>query len=231
MRKLFVTLFGLMFVTMNVVAGEVNSIDFMKAIEREFAEQGIADMIELEIFGGQTDFVTNDAKEVKILVSDLKADDNNKFTVNAEIFADGVSIGKSDLLGRFFVMKEVYVPARNIAKDEVVTVDAIKPMLTRENKIKKDALVDADSIIGKQAVRLLKVDSIVTERDLRNEVVVKKGQNLTIIYKNKGLQITSKMTALSDGGRGDLIKFINTKSSKEVLAKVIDKNSAEVMAE
>ena len=231
MRKLFVTLFGLMFVTMNVVAGEVNSIDFMKAIEREFAEQGIADMIELEIFGGQTDFVTNDAKEVKILVSDLKADDNNKFTVNAEIFADGVSIGKSDLLGRFFVMKEVYVPARNIAKDEVVTVDAIKPMLTRENKIKKDALLDADSIIGKQAVRLLKVDSIVTERDLRNEVVVKKGQNLTIIYKNKGLQITSKMTALSDGGRGDLIKFINTKSSKEVLAKVIDKNSAEVMAE
>ena len=231
MRKLFVILIGLMFVTMNVVAGEVNSIDLLKAIEKEFAEQGIADTVELEIFGGQTEFITNNNEEIKILISDLKVDDKSKFTANAEIFADGVSIAKTDLLGRFFIMKEVYVPVKNIAKNEVITPDMLKPVLTRENKIKKDSFIDADGLVGKQAVKTLKADSIITERDIRNEVLVEKGQIVTIIYKNKGLQIISKMEALEDGAKGDLVKFINTKSAKEVVAKVIDKNTAEVLAE
>ncbi|MBE6468048.1 MAG: flagellar basal body P-ring formation protein FlgA [Alphaproteobacteria bacterium] len=231
MLKLFAVLFGLLFVPMNVIAGEVNSIDLVKAIEKEFAEQGIANMVELEIFGGKTDFAFDDAKDVKILISDLKADDNNKFTTNAEIFADGVSVGKTDLLGRFFVMKEIYVPTRDIAKDEVITSDALKTVLVRENRLKEDGLVDVDDIVGKQAIRLLKAEKNISKRDLRNEIVVKKGQALTIIYRNKGLQITSKMEALEDGAKGDLVKFINTKSAKEVVAKVIDKNTAEVLAE
>lgn len=231
MLKLFAVLFGLLFVPMNVIAGEVNSIDLVKAIEKEFAEQGIANTVELEIFGGKTDFAFDDAKDVKILISDLKADDNNKFTTNAEIFADGVSVGKTDLLGRFFVMKEIYVPTRDIAKDEVITSDALKTVLVRENRLKEDGLVDVDDIVGKQAVRLLKAEKNISKRDIRNEIVVKKGQALTIIYRNKGLQITSKMEALEDGAKGDLVKFINTKSAKEVVAKVIDKNTAEVLAE
>lgn len=231
MLKLFAVLFGLLFVPMNVIAGEVNSIDLVKAIEKEFAEQGIANTVELEIFGGKTDFAFDDAKDVKILISDLKADDNNKFTTNAEIFADGVSVGKTDLLGRFFVMKEIYVPTRDIAKDEVITSDALKTVLVRENRLKEDGLVDVDDIVGKQAVRLLKAEKNISKRDIRNEIVVKKGQVLTIIYRNKGLQITSKMEALEDGAKGDLVKFINTKSAKEVVAKVIDKNTAEVLAE
>ncbi len=231
MLKLFAVLFGLLFVPMNVIAGEVNSIDLVKAIEKEFAEQGIANTVELEIFGGKTDFAFDDAKDVKILISDLKADDNNKFTTNAEIFADGVSVGKTDLLGRFFVMKEIYVPTRDIAKDEVITSDALKTVLVRENRLKEDGLVDVDDIVGKQAVRLLKAEKNISKRDIRNEIVVKKGQALTIIYRNKGLQITSKMEALEDGAKGDLVKFINTKSAKEVVAKVIDKNMAEVLAE
>ena len=71
---------------------------------------------------------------------------------------------------------------------------------------------------------IYKERAIVNERINRAVSGVKKGQNVTVIYKNKGLQITSKMEALSDGGRGDLIKFINTKSAKEVVAKIVDKN-------
>ena len=37
--------------------------------------------------------------------------------------------------------------------------------------------------------------------------------------------------ALEDGAKGDLVKFINTKSNKEVVAKIIDKNTAEIRAE
>ena len=77
----------------------------------------------------------------------------------------------------------------------------------------------------------MKKDKLITIRDVRDEIVIKKGQEVTIIYKNKGLQITSKMEALEDGSKGSFIKFINTKSNKEIIAKVIDKNTAELKAE
>ena len=166
------------------------------------------------------------------MISNLKIDDdNNKFTSSAEIFAGGDSVGKTELLGRFFVMKEVYLPTRDIAKGEVIKSEDLKPVLMRENRVKNDAITEADNIVGKQTIRLLKKDKLITERDVRDEIIVKKGQEVTVIYKNKGLQITSKMEAIEDGSKGNFIKFINTKSNKEVVAKVVDKNTAELKAE
>ena len=232
MCKLFSILFVLLLLPFAVCGKEITSIELLKAVENEFAEHGIADMVELEIFGGKTNFEVKDADNVKILISDLHADsDNNKFTAVAEIFVDGVSIGKTDLLGRFFVMRDVYLPAKNIAKNQIISVEDLKPVLMRENRIKDEDMVDLESIVGKQTTKLLKADKIINAKDLREEVLITKGQEVTVFYKNKGLQITSKMQATGDGSKGDLIKFINTKSAKEVMAKVIDKNTAEVTAE
>lgn len=231
MLKLFVVLFALLFVPMDVIAGKVNNVDLVKAIKKEFVEQGIANVVELEIFGGKTEFETTD-DNVKILISNLKTDiDSNKFTSTAEIFADGNLIEKTELLGRFFIMKEVYLPARDIAKGEIVKSEDLKSSWIRENRIKNDVVAEADNIIGKQTVRLLKTDKVITVRDLRDEVIVKKGQEVTVIYKNKGLQITSKMEATEDAGKGKFIKLINPKSNKDVVAKVIDKNTAEIKVE
>lgn len=231
MLKLFVVLFALLFVSVDVIAGKVNNGDLVKAIKKEFVEQGIANVVELEIFGGKTEFETTD-DNVKILISNLKTDiDSNKFTSTAEIFADGNLIEKTELLGRFFIMKEVYLPARDIAKGEIVKSEDLKSSWIRENRIKNDVVAEADNIIGKQTVRLLKTDKVITVRDLRDEVIVKKGQEVTVIYKNKGLQITSKMEATEDAGKGKFIKLINPKSNKDVVAKVIDKNTAEIKVE
>lgn len=231
MYKLLAIFLGLMLLPLEVNAKEISNIDLLKAVETEFAEQGIANTVELEIFGGKTNFEI-DSENVKILVSNLKVDaENNKFTSVAEIFADGNLIEKTELLGRFFIMKEVLIPLSDIAKGEVIKMNDLKPVLMRENRLKDDTLVDADNIVGKQTVRLLKKDKLISVRDVRDEIVIKKGQEVTIIYKNKGLQITSKMEALEDGSKGSFIKFINTKSNKEIIAKVIDKNTAELKAE
>ena len=231
MNKLLALILGLVLLPLAVNAKEITGVDFLKVIEKEFVEQGIANTVELEIFGGKTNFETKN-DDVKILVSNLKTDvDNNKFTVEAEIFADGELIEKTELLGRFFIMKEVYMPIRDIAKGEIIETEDLRPVLTRENRIKGDVVSDAENIIGKETVRLLKKDKMITARDIREEVIVKKGQEMTVIYKNKGLQITSKMEALDDGVKDGFVKFINTKSNKEVVAKIIDKNTAEVRAE
>ena len=232
MYKLFSVLLVSILLPLSVCSKEIGNVELLKAVENEFAEQGIANTVELEIFGGKTNFEVKDTGNVKILISNLITDsDNNKFTSTAEIFAGGVSVEKTELLGRFFVMKEVYVPSRDIAKGEIIETKDLNLVLMRENRLKNDSVVELDQIVSKQATKLLKADKLISERDLREEVIVKKGQEVTVLYKNKGLQITSKMQATEDGGKGSFIKFVNTKSAKEVVAKIIDKDTAEIKAE
>ena len=103
--------------------------------------------------------------------------------------------------------------------------------MVRAGKIKNDTLRDDYKLVGKQAVRTLKAGKPVSEKDVREEVIVGKGQDVLVVYKNKGLQITSKMEALEDGAKGERIKLLNTKSGKEVAGKVVDKNMVEVLGE
>ena len=72
MCKLFSILFVLMFLPLTVLGKEITTIDLLKAIEKEFVEQGVAGDVELEIFGGKTNFEVKDNTNIKILISNLK---------------------------------------------------------------------------------------------------------------------------------------------------------------
>lgn len=203
-----------------------------QAVRKEFVEQGINSDVELEFFGGQTAFVLENVEEAKILVSGLDVSEGqNKFTAEAEIFADGKPAGKTKLFGRYFVLTEAYVPARDIAKDAIIQEDDLAMVKMRANRLREDMVFAKDDLTGKQATRLIKADKPVTSRDIRDEIIIKKNQIVTAVYRNKGLQITSKTEALENGAKGQRIKLLNTKSQKEIIGKVIDKNTVEIAAE
>jgi flagella basal body P-ring formation protein FlgA len=101
----------------------------------------------------------------------------------------------------------------------------------RLNKLRDDVLKDEDDLIGKQAVRTLKEGRPITLRDVKDEVIIKRGDKVTAVYNHKGLQITSKMEDLEDGAKGKFIKVLNTKSAKEIGGKVLNKNTVEIAAE
>ena len=206
--------------------------DLQKAVKAEFAEQGIDGDLEIEFFGGQTVFELENAKQAKILVSNLSAGEGqNKFTAEAAIFADGKPAGQTALVGRYFVTEEIWLPLKDIEKDAIITEADLYQGHIRSNRLREDTVIARDNLLGKQAVRQIKADKPVTVRDIRDEVLIKKGQTATVVYTHKGLQITSKAEALENGSKGQNIKFLNTKSGKEITGKVLDKNTAEIAAE
>lgn len=206
--------------------------DVAEAVKAEFVEKGLGDSVDLEFFGGKTSFDIGNAKDFKILLDKLETSEgSDKFSVEAEIFADGESVAQTKLSGRYFVLQEIAVPLRDVSKDEIIKQEDVSYLMVRAGKIKNDTLRDDYKLVGKQAVRTLKAGKPVSEKDVREEVIVEKGQDVLVVYKNKGLQITSKMEALEDGAKGERIKLLNTKSGKEVAGKVVDKNMVEVLGE
>lgn len=210
----------------------LNEADFMDVIKKEFIEQGKEENIEVEFFGGQTSFVLDNANSAKIMVSQLDIDDEQgRFTAKAEIFADGNSNDVTNLTGRFFVLDEVYVPSRDIVKGEVIAEDMLELKAIRINRIKDGSVTAIDKLLGQQARKKLKKGKVVTERELGDLIIVKKGALLTSVYRSKGLQITAQATALEDGAKGQNIEVENTKSKKKFMAKVIDADLVEIATE
>ena len=206
--------------------------DIVEAIRAEFVEQGFDDNVELELFGGQTKFDLGDISDAKILLSNFSAvEDDDKFTVDAEIFADGKSVATTKLVGRYFVLEKVLVLTKDIAKDEIIKKENLTQIIIRSNRLRDDVVKEENNLLGKQAIRIIKEGKPITSRDIRDEIVIKKGQMIMVVYKYKGLQITSKMEAIEDGAKGQRIRLINNKSNKEVVGRVVDKNMVEVLGE
>lgn len=206
--------------------------DIVEAIRAEFVEQGFDDNVELELFGGQTKFDLGDISDAKILLSNFSAiEDDDKFTVDAEIFADGKSVATTKLVGRYFVLEKVLVPTKDITKDEIIKKENLTQIIIRSNRLRDDVIKEENNLLGKQAIRTIKEGKPITSRDIRDEIVIKKGQMIMVVYKYKGLQITSKMEAIEDGAKGQRIRLINNKSNKEVVGRVVDKNMVEVLGE
>ena len=210
----------------------LSEADFLAALQNEFMEQGRDENIELEFFGGQTSFVFEDTKKAKIMISQLKIDDEQgRFSVKAEIFADGKLVDTSMLNGKFYVLGEVYVPATDVSKGEVIKDNMLELKEIRLNRVKDTHIISADKLIGKQAKKKLKAGKLIGDRDVSDVVVVKRGNLLTSVYKKKGLQITAQVTALEDGYKGQIIEVENTKSVKKFTARVIDAQTVEIVTE
>ena len=210
----------------------VGEKEIADAVRKEFVEQGIDEQTELEFFGGQTTFALENAKQAKIMISGLNVDaEQNKFSATAEIFADGKPAAKTSLYGKYYVMQEVWAPSVLIEKGETISADKLKSFWVRGNRIKAGNLTEKSQLEGKQAKRTLKEGKIVTDRDVGEQIIVKRGSIVTSVYRSKGLQITAQAEALEDGTKGARIELVNTKSGKKFFAKVLDAQTVEIEIE
>lgn len=207
----------------------VSEDELYSALREEFVDQGSADNIELEIYGGQTSFEIEDAKKAKILISKLKLDElQNKFSAEVEIFADGRAYAKTNVQGKYYALIDIWVPAQNINKGEIITEDKLKTIQVRSNRVKPVNVVEKDKLLNLETKKALKEGKVIGQRDIGKILMIKKGEVVTSVYKSKGMQITAKVEALDDGYKGQKIEVMNTKSAKKFFATVVDKDTVEV---
>lgn len=234
MAKFWSILIAIMLAATTVLAGDfllLGETELADAIKKEFVEQGVDEEIELEFFGGQTSFAIENSQQAKVLVSRLKYDaDANKFSANAEIFADGKAYAKTTLSGRYFVMTEAWVPAQTIEKDTVIKENMLKKIPLRNTRLKAVMIQDKAKLVDMQAKKTLKEGKLVNEREVGPLVLIKKGKMVTSVYVSKGMQITAKAEALEDGVKGQNIEVMNTKSNRKFFAKVVDADTVEIQS-
>lgn len=207
----------------------ISSDDVEQALIKEFSEQGLDSDLELDIFGGQDSFFIPEAKSAKIMVSNLKYDETqNKFSCNVEIFADGKSAAKSSLIGKYYIMEEVYVPAQNMDKGEILQASNLKKVRVRHTRLKPMYVTELSKLEGKEVKRALKAGKLISDKEIGAPLLVYKNDKVDLQYKTKQMQIVAKGVAQEDGAKGQKIEVENSQSHKKVYGTVISADTIEV---
>lgn len=208
---------------------QISSDEVGSAIVEEFSNQGFDEDMELDVFGGQSSFFIPQAKQAKIMISNLKYDETqNKFSADVEIFADGKSAAKSSLVGKYYIMEEVYVPARNIDKGEILQDSDLKKIKVRSTRLKPIYVTDLGKLKGKEVKRVLKLGKLISSKEVGEPLLVHKNDKVDLIYKTDRMQIIAKGIAQEDGFKGQKIEVENTQSRKKIYGTVISTDTIEI---
>ncbi len=226
MKKIFLT--SLLLLSFNANAYIIQEPQVLSAIVEESPKSNI----ELEVFSGQTSFDIKDAESHKLLISNIKFDDmQNKFSANVEVFADGSPFASSQIMGRFYNLIEVFVPAQEIKKDQIITKEMLKTITLQENKAKDIYATSQEDIVGREAKKDLVKNRLVLNKDIQKPILVNKNELTNVIYKTGKMEIATKAYANSNGSINDIIELTNPSSKKSIMGKVVGKHTVIIEGE
>ncbi|MDX1949856.1 MAG: flagellar basal body P-ring formation chaperone FlgA [Rickettsiales bacterium] len=122
--------------------------------------------------------------------------------------------------GKFTESKKVIVAGDLIKKGEAITQEKLSISYVPEEKFIYKALNEYDSLIGKIATKNINLGMQITENDIENPIIIKKGKAVLAIFKIKNMEVKVTAMALSDGRQGEIIRLKNIESGKEFTAMV-----------
>lgn len=123
--------------------------------------------------------------------------------------------------GRVFETTAVPVLSATVNRGDIITAHDITVANIRADRVGDGAVTDPYALVGKQARRQIKEGEPVRANQLQTPMVVARGDEVVIYYALKTMNLTAKGKALEAGGQGDMIRILNTKSNRTLLAKVV----------
>ncbi|MFZ5453227.1 MAG: flagellar basal body P-ring formation chaperone FlgA [Thermodesulfobacteriota bacterium] len=97
------------------------------------------------------------------------------------------------------------------------------------NLSQRDVFTAEKEVIGRTLAKGIGPQEILTSRHLSHTPLIKRGELVTVVLNQNGLEITTKGVTREDGFLGRSIRVRNSKSKKEFQAEVVDAKTVKVV--
>ncbi|MEO1039621.1 MAG: flagellar basal body P-ring formation chaperone FlgA [Pseudomonadota bacterium] len=124
------------------------------------------------------------------------------------------------IAGRAMAVLDIPVLARPLARGEVISEDAIDWARLPAARIRGDALVNPDQLIGQEARRALRPGEPVRASDLKTPAAITRGETVALVFEVGALTLTARARAMNDAAVGETARFVNLQSNRTVEAVV-----------
>lgn len=134
---------------------------------------------------------------------------------------DGVPFRKVFVLCRMAYIANVPVAAMDIQRNEIVQPGAVVFKPVKLDPSHRNAILNADDIIGKKCRGMIRSGSFFESRDLIELPLVHRGDAITIISKINGIRISARGIARQDAVKGKRIAVEIPTVGKILFAEVV----------
>lgn len=147
----------------------------------------------------------------------------------SHLMKNGVGVG-SVLFATAFVAtpslatatSQVPVVTRDIDRGAIISEADISLREMDLSRMPRGAMLDKQDLIGLEALRNIRSGKPVRSGHVRVPPLARGGQDLTILFRSPGMQLTATGRALEDGHKGDTIRVMNSASKEIIDALVTD---------
>lgn len=130
--------------------------------------------------------------------------------------------------GRAVGVVDVPVLARPVARGEVIAASDVEWLRLPADRVRADAILQADTLIGQEARRALRAGEALRGYDLTAPTLITRGETVDLIYRAGPLTLTARARALEDVGENQLARFVNLQSNRTIEARAAGPGRARV---
>ena len=206
---------------------EIKLLRSQSNVSRMEVERKIKNHLMMKCYSCEYTLLINSVPQAMTADWDLDLNiDFNKTSVMVPVF----STTQSDKKGWVVVEVRKYAMAPTLNRPLKVGDVVTASMITVEKRLinRSDILIDTSQVIGLQANRFLNAGQLLSDRDLKKEQVMKKGQMVKALFGQQSLQITISAQADEAGAIGDVIRVKNLDSQRMFAARIVDRGLVEI---
>ena len=126
------------------------------------------------------------------------------------------------------LMKEVAVAAHPLMRGDVLSRNDIVMVRKDVSRISGGYFDDPVSLIGFELRQSVSANSLLRSRMLQRPRLIRRGEKVTVLAVVGGLEVRVAGEALTDGGKGQMIRVRNLSSKRIVQGEVVSKGMVRV---
>jgi len=112
--------------------------------------------------------------------------------------------------------EEIYIANGSLSRGHIIRASDVYKSRKDLSRLPFGYITDEKSLIGKQMKRHVQAGRILTPSQIRNPIVIKRGELISLKRDSQGFSISMRGTAMSDGAIGDRIRVKNNSSKRIV---------------
>ncbi len=149
-------------------------------------------------------------------------------TGNFFFTVDGKGVGRARVTAQVELSVEVVVAARSLRRGHVLSENDLSLGWVPFSQT-RGTLTEIDLAVGAALKSHLAAGEPLEERDLGKNILVRRGDTVSIVARQGGLKVTASGEAREEGSMGETISVINLNSKKIITGRIIGPSQVEIV--
>ncbi|WPZ34163.1 flagellar basal body P-ring formation chaperone FlgA [Thalassobaculum sp. OXR-137] len=194
-------------------------------IAQRLAAEHVEDEFDLDMFSRASNIFIAASEPMQIDIRSLSYDPRSK-RFDATVSANDGRM--TQISGKVVAMVQIPVLRRHAMPGQVITEEMVSWERVAARQASVTTVTRQEDIIGQTARRPLTAGVPVRLTDLKPNLMVTKGDLITLTVRTGTMTLTARGKAMESGTRGAVIRVTNTQSQKVVEARIIGPDMAVV---